>query len=295
MGIDFEVHAGELVIVDEADCFFFGSPDNFMKLVKETACICFTATPDNKDPNGVEARLLRTFGITKFNYMIGNDEEEEKQKKSVAVDISKDITKEAATSIEQKVAFVQKKVKEGPVLVYCGEDLVKALSECNSKFVRVDPGHEFDSAFLRALDKADSEGQYPLIVTTSTFGMRGIDYRSSGASMHLVIAKSFDTERDALQGLNRVGRFGDSCTRTVFADVAITNIKSSIISKGRINKFLAGADKQKVQIKHVKVKELVVTKAPRNSWARNVKRADALLKGATTTPTTIDTFFKQHQ
>jgi hypothetical protein len=45
------------------------------------------------------------------------------------------------------------------------------------------------------------------------FGMRGLDYRSAAVPMHLIIAKSFDTERGALQGLNRVGRFGDRCVR----------------------------------------------------------------------------------
>jgi hypothetical protein len=89
VGIDFEAKEGELVIIDEADCFIFNSPDNFIKLVKESACICFTATPDNKDPDGVEARLLSTFGIAKYNYFIGNSEEEEKQKKYLAVDLKK--------------------------------------------------------------------------------------------------------------------------------------------------------------------------------------------------------------
>ena len=49
VGINFEVKAGELLIIDEADCFIFNQPEQFMKLIKECACICFTATPDNKD------------------------------------------------------------------------------------------------------------------------------------------------------------------------------------------------------------------------------------------------------
>ena len=59
-----------------------------MKLIKESACVCFTATPDNKDPSGIETKLVKAFGITKFNYMIGGDnEEEENQKKFLALDI----------------------------------------------------------------------------------------------------------------------------------------------------------------------------------------------------------------
>jgi hypothetical protein len=55
------------------------------------------------------------------------------------------------------------------------------------------------------------------------FGMRGLDYRSATVPIHLIIAKSFDTERGALQGLNRVGRFGDRCTRVRFTDTALIN------------------------------------------------------------------------
>jgi hypothetical protein len=42
----------------------------------------------------------------------------------------------------------------------------------------VDPNQMVDSDFLRNLDRPDKEGLFPLVVTTNTFGMRGIDYRS---------------------------------------------------------------------------------------------------------------------
>jgi hypothetical protein len=64
------------------------------------------------------------------------------------------------------------------------------------------------------------------------FGMRGLDYRSTAIPMHLIIAKSFDTERSALQGLNRVGRFGDRCVRVRFTD-------SALINKAAAGKFRA--------------------------------------------------------
>jgi hypothetical protein len=50
-----------------------------MKLIKECACVCFTATPDNKDLQGVEAKLVKVFGITKFNYMVGRENEEDEE------------------------------------------------------------------------------------------------------------------------------------------------------------------------------------------------------------------------
>ena len=57
----------------------------------------------------------------------------------------------------------------------------------------------------------DSEGRYPIVVVADEAMMRGVDYRSDGKGLLLVIAKSFSTTRDAAQGLARVGRFGDNC------------------------------------------------------------------------------------
>lgn len=36
--------------------------------------------------------------------------------------------------------------------------------------------------------------------------------------MTLVIAKSFINRRDAIQGFNRVGRFGDKCSSSLMSD-----------------------------------------------------------------------------
>lgn len=55
--------------------------------------------------------------------------------------------------------------------------------------------------------------------------MRGIDYRAPKAKMTLVIAQSFDNHREAVQGFNRVGRFGDECYRVRFSDTAIIDKK----------------------------------------------------------------------
>ena len=41
--------------------------------------------------------------------------------------------------------------------------------------------------------------------------MRGVDYRSSGVPIALILTKPFENKRSLLQGLTRVGRFGDTC------------------------------------------------------------------------------------
>lgn len=42
--------------------------------------------------------------------------------------------------------------------------------------------------------------------------------------MALVIAQSYENYREAIQGYNRVGRFGDDCQRIIFADVKLVDV-----------------------------------------------------------------------
>ena len=69
----------------------------------------------------------------------------------------------------------------------------------------------------------DSEGRYPIVVVADEAMMRGVDYRSDGKGLLLVIAKSFSTTRDAAQGLAKVGRFGDNCARTIVKGVDLVD------------------------------------------------------------------------
>jgi hypothetical protein len=72
---------------------------------------------------------------------------------------------------------------------------------------------------LRKLDQSP----YKILFADSQFGMRGIDYRCERVPMHLVISKSFDCTREALQGVARVGRFGDPCTRIIFDGIELVD------------------------------------------------------------------------
>jgi len=69
VGCEFSTAEGELVIVDESDTATFDSPENFAKLVDGRACICFTATPDNCDGNGVEAKVVNALQLKLFQYV----------------------------------------------------------------------------------------------------------------------------------------------------------------------------------------------------------------------------------
>ena len=72
--------------------------------------------------------------------------------------------------------------------------------------------HKVDHSILRELDQ-QVNGKYYVVVANDKTAMRGLDYRSKSVRMALVIAKSFENQREAIQGYNRVGRYDDSCIR----------------------------------------------------------------------------------
>jgi hypothetical protein len=79
-----------------------------------------------------------------------------------------------------------------------------------SKFRNIHEAKSLQPAQLSALHNLiDDERKYPIVLVTEEEMMRGVDYRSDGKGLMLVIGKSFSTARDAEQGLARVGRFGD--------------------------------------------------------------------------------------
>jgi hypothetical protein len=94
-----------------------------------------------------------------------------------------------------------------------------------------------DCKFLKTLDAAEhrvfDDGSYPLLVAVG-FGMRGVDYRAPGTGIALFISTSFSHERDAIQGVNRVGRFGEHCVRYLVDGVALIDEKSSSTHCARV-------------------------------------------------------------
>ena len=52
-------------------------------------------------------------------------------------------------------------------------------------------GTDISYESLRSLDKRIPDGTHALIVATSSFGMRGFDYRAPSKGITLIIAASF--------------------------------------------------------------------------------------------------------
>ena len=95
--------------------------------------------------------------------------------------------------------------------------------------------------------------------------MRGIDYRSADASMTLVIAKPFENQREAVQGFNRVGRFGDKCCRVRFSEVQLVDKKLEMKYNASLMNFVSDMQKKPITLKAVIVKPVQTAKPKINA------------------------------
>ena len=103
------------------------------------------------------------------------------------------------------MSFIKRKVQDRAVLLYCEEDIVMDLKNSNANFMQVDKNT--DPLALKQLDVRDQESNHKLLVITGECIMRGTDFRAQSKGICLILAKGFSTQRDADQGLMRVGRY----------------------------------------------------------------------------------------
>jgi hypothetical protein len=117
---------------------------------------------------------------------------------------------------EMIINLVKDQLQKSPVILYCTEELKSKVEneELAHYFMDAEAEH-IKEDLLRSMDTIDSN-LYQLVIATDPFAMRGFDYRAKTTGIALVLAKSFRHEREAIQGLNRVGRNGDECKRILF-------------------------------------------------------------------------------
>jgi hypothetical protein len=77
--------------------------------------------------------------------------------------------------------------------------------------------------------------RYQLVVATEQFAMRGFDYRAEQQGITLIVAKAFANEREVVQGLNRVGRFGDHCKRILLQGVDLIDKEQAFSYSSSLN------------------------------------------------------------
>jgi hypothetical protein len=82
---------------------------------------------------------------------------------------------------------------------------------------------ETDYELLKTLDeKRSTDGSFHLLVALD-FGMRGVDYRAPLTGITLIVALSFNHEREATQALARVGRYKEPCKRYLIEGVELVD------------------------------------------------------------------------
>ena len=118
---------------------------------------------------------------------------------------------------------------------------------------------DIDPILLRNLDKVLETGLYPVLVALEQFAMRGYDYRSPSCQMALVVDQPFANLREAIQGYNRVGRFGDQCKRIRFTDIVLIDEQASLRYTGVLLKASQQLQKKPVQLKKIQVKKSTST------------------------------------
>ena len=171
-----------------------------------------------------------------------------------------------ATTLEQKVEVVQSLLKQGSVLAYAPLDFCEKLQASFPDLVVVD--ETIDPLLLRQLGQAP----YKLLVSLDQFGMRGLDYRSKSNPLFLVVAQQFSCVREALQGVSRVGRFGDPCRRIKFADCQeLVDQQSQVDHNARLLSFIQEV-KAGVLVKGAQATKKASPKKKLHHYSRNALR-----------------------
>lgn len=94
---------------------------------------------------------------------------------------------------QELLSFISKERLVRALLLYCSKEFEEFLVHNQISFLSMKDGHDISDVFLRALDKRnDQDRTHALIVASSSFGMRGFDYRAPDKGITLVIASSFD-------------------------------------------------------------------------------------------------------
>lgn len=172
IGLNFETKPGDVILIDEADQVILSNHSQFEKKVKSNRCICMTATPDNENKRGVEREILNSSG---FKFINGCPE-------GVPLPTPADASCLQILALAPDADLIQHTLKvliERAVLLYCPLEFQQLLVTANVLFVLIEEGKDIDDEFLRTLDRFGQDGLHTLIVTSSPFGMRAFDYRSS--------------------------------------------------------------------------------------------------------------------
>ena len=210
--LEFPVEEDDICILDESDRQLYQAVVLFYRFVMANRVICLTGTPLEERENGIESAIVAEMGFKQGTYWpIGNT----RPSKPLP-----DRTIDLTTNDDFKI-FITSELRSRAVLIYCHDELLQFFQESGLGPILVQ--ETTDPELLRNLDEMKNKQFYHLVVVNQPWAMRGVDYRAPSAGITLLIARQFETTRDATQGLARVGRLGDPCLRLIVSGLSLVD------------------------------------------------------------------------
>ncbi len=243
--LKFKSGTKSLILMDEADHLLWTDPETFFSGFNGRLGICFTASTSFRSEDQIDRQVLAKAGFKMLQYW------PESLKAPKRLHLNEEIQLD---SMADALAYIQKQLHNQPVLLYCHKQDLDLISAQNLKFTRLDYFEDYNH--LRRLDHRTESGQYEFLISTHADTMRGSDLRAKLTGMTLVITKSFHSERDAQQGLGRVGRFGDAAFRVKIKDVDLFNKENDEDLWANLFEYA------ETQTKTEKIKTSITTKPP---------------------------------
>jgi hypothetical protein len=162
---------------------------------------------------GIERRML---DLLKFKLASGQSDNE-KMRPITGFNVDP-----VASGDAEFFALLRNELWYNAVLIYCKADLLAKIRNSFPQAVLVECNTQPD--FLRGLDDVDTECSHHLLVVTDASMMRILDFRAALKGISRYVFQSFTSGREALKGLGRVGRFGDSCKRFIMSEVGLVDM-----------------------------------------------------------------------
>lgn len=128
-----------------------------------------------------------------------------------------------------------------PVLLFTKTTTLNAIKQTHQNTIVLDSDFK-DHDRLRRLD-AETVEHYPVVLTAEDWAMRGMDFRAVKLGICLIVDKGFETQRDADQGLARVGRFKDRCERLITYGTQMIDKERNLAVINRMRQFLVNQQK----------------------------------------------------
>ena len=77
--------------------------------------------------------------------------------------------------------------------------------------------------------------QFSVFVVTDKSVMIGTDFKAPTTGMTLILDRGLESEREALQALSKVGRYGERCVRMITSRASLVDEK---LNKGLVKRLI---------------------------------------------------------